>query len=65
MSETADMSVDAFRGGLLSTVGMTSAGAMRCESVTEPSELFHMMTIGVFAICFPKPLTTKIIVSCL
>lgn len=50
------MSVVALRGGLLTTVGMTSAEAMRCESVMEPSELFHMMTIGVFAICVPKPL---------
>ena len=56
-SATADMSSAAVRGGFGSTVGMTSEGAIRCESVTEPSELFHMMTIGVFAICFPKPLS--------
>ena len=55
-SDTADMSSAAVRGGLATTVGITSAGAMRCESVTDPSELFHMMTIGVFAICVPKPL---------
>jgi hypothetical protein len=46
----------AVRGGLGSTVGITSAGALRCESVKVPSELLHMMTIGVFAIVEPKPL---------
>ena len=56
VSVTADLSSEAVRGGFESTVGMTSPGALRCESVTDPSELFHMITIGVFIICFPKPL---------
>ena len=56
--ENADVasSVVATRGGLESTVGMTSPGAVRCESVKLPSELCHMMTMGVFAIVEPKPL---------
>lgn len=54
-SLNADSSV-AVRGGLGSTVGITSAGACRCESVMDPSEFPHMMTIGVFAICAPNPL---------
>ena len=46
----------ATRGGDESTVGITSPGALRCESVMLPSELGHMMTIGVFAIWVPNPL---------
>lgn len=46
----------AVRGGALSTVGITSPGALRGESVTVPSEFGHMMTMGVLAICAPKPL---------
>lgn len=56
VSVLSDASAVAVRGGLESTVGMTSAGAFRCESVTDPSEFGHIMTIGVFAICAPKPL---------
>ena len=49
-------SIDAVNGGLLSTVGMTSLGAERCERVIVPSEFVHMMTIGLLAIPVPKPL---------
>lgn len=35
---------------------MTSADAIRCESVTEPSEFGHIITMGLLAIPFPKPL---------
>lgn len=56
VSVLSDASAVAMRGGLESTVGMTSDGAFRCESVTDPSEFGHIMTIGVFAICAPKPL---------
>ena len=38
----------ATRGGDESTVGITSPGAVRCESVILPSLLGHMMTIGLF-----------------
>ena len=50
----------AVRGGLGSTVGMTSDGALRCERVIEPSEFGHIMTIGVFAICEPNPLAKRV-----
>lgn len=43
-------------GGLLCTVGITSALVIRWDSVTLESELGHMITIGEFAIVFPKPL---------
>ena len=56
VTDVVALSVVAIRGGLETRVGMTSAGACRCESVTEPSALAHMMTMGVSAICFPKPL---------
>ena len=46
----------ATRGGDESTVGITSPGALGCERVRLPSELGHMMTIGVFAIWVPNPL---------
>ena len=46
----------AARGGFGSTVGMTSWGAFRWESVMEPSEFGHIITMGEFAICWPKPL---------
>ena len=49
-------SADATRGGFESTVGITSPGAVRCESVILPSELGHIMTMGVFAMVDPKPL---------
>jgi len=46
----------AVRGGLESTVGITSLDALRCESVAVPSLFIHIMTMGVLAICEPKPL---------
>lgn len=46
----------ATRGGLATTVGMTSAGACRCEIVTVPSEFPHMIIMGVLDIWFPKPM---------
>jgi len=36
-------------------VGITSPLAVRCDSVTDPSEFGHMMTIFALAIAFPKP----------
>jgi len=42
-------------GGLLTTVGMTSSDAERCERVIDESEFGHIITICVLAICFPKP----------
>ena len=59
LSELSAACAVATRGGLLSTVGITSCGALRCESVIEPSEFGHMITIGVLAICEPKPLRNK------
>ncbi len=44
------------RGGLLVTVGITYPVAERCDSVMDPSELAHIITIGVFGIARPKPL---------
>lgn len=52
----AAASAVATRGGLGSTVGITSEGAFRCDSVMVPSLFGHMMTMGVFAIVDPKPL---------
>jgi hypothetical protein len=46
----------AIRGGLATTVGITSVGACRCERVMVPSELPHMITMGVLDICVPNPL---------
>lgn len=46
----------ATREGLGSSVGMISRGAVRCDRVTVPSALAHMMTIGEFAIHRPNPL---------
>lgn len=49
----------AIRGGFGSTVGMTSAGALRCDRVRLPSEFGHTMTMGEFAICAPNPLCNR------
>lgn len=49
----------ATRGGLETRVGITSPEACRCESVTEPSEFPHIMTMGVLDIWVPKPLKTR------
>lgn len=46
----------AIRGGSGSTVGMISIGAIRCDRVTVPLGLAHIMTIGESAILWPKPL---------
>ena len=46
----------ATRGGLLTSVGMTSPPAWRWETVMVPSVFGHKITIGVFGICFPNPL---------
>lgn len=40
----------ATRAGFESSVGMTSPGAVRCERVMVPSELGHIITIGLPAI---------------
>ncbi len=46
---------EAVLGGLESVVGITSLEAFRWDRMTLP--LFcHMITIGVLAICEPKPL---------
>ena len=50
---------EAVLGGFESTVGMTSEDALRWERVTVPSLFIHMMTMGVLAICVPKPLQGK------
>lgn len=42
--------------GLLTKVGITSAGACLCERVVDPSSLGHRMTMGELAIWFPYPL---------
>ena len=55
-STLSDGSDVAVRGGFGSTVGICSDGACRCDNVIDPSAFGHMMTIGVFAICEPKPL---------
>ena len=57
VSTLSDESAVAFRGGLGSTVGITSDGALRWESVIDPFEFGHIMTIGVFAIVDPNPLS--------
>ena len=56
LTEINDFWRVAVRGGLESTVGIISAGALRCERVTVPSELGHIITIGVLAIWAPNPL---------
>lgn len=45
-------------GGLLSTVGITNPRAERCDSVMDPSEFDHIITIGVLDIRVPNPLVT-------
>ena len=52
-----DVSRVATRGGLDTTVGITSDDACRWERVMLPSELDHIMTIGELAIVCPKPLS--------
>jgi len=54
--ELKSVDKDATLGGLESTVGMTSAEAFRWERVIVPSELGHMMTIGLPVISVPKPI---------
>lgn len=49
-NELSDGWTVATRGGFGSTVGITSWGAFRCDSVMVPSVLGHIMTIGVLAI---------------
>lgn len=50
----------ATRGGLLTSVGMTSSPAWRWETVIVPSVFGHRITIGVFGICFPNPLVRDV-----
>ena len=58
LTELSSTDKEATLGGFLSTVGITSEGAERCESVMLPLELGHIITIGVSAIDTPKPLET-------
>jgi len=51
--EVSDAENVAILGGLLSTVGMTCADALRCERVTEESGFGHKMTMEVFIIVVP------------
>ena len=62
-TELSDVDKVATRGGLATTVGITSADVLRWERVMEPSELGHIMTIGEFAIVLPNPLGTKKTIS--
>lgn len=56
LTELRDVDKFATRGGSATTVGITSAEAMRWERVMLSSEFGHIMTMGEFAIVLPNPL---------